>query len=99
MGEQKSDFGLQGGNTVRKGSLEFVLYYIRFDLQGGNPPTPTTTPPLLLTLPFSWMGNAYLVIEVGFLKDEESTQRVQLPYSRVKRIADMNVSKKLQRRR
>ncbi len=31
-----SDFGLQGKNTVHKGILEFVLYYIRFDLQGGD---------------------------------------------------------------
>ena len=28
--------GFRGGNTVHKGILEFVLYYIRFD-----PPTPT----------------------------------------------------------
>ena len=42
MGEQKSDFGLQGGNTVHQGILEYVLYYIRFDLQGGIPPSPPT---------------------------------------------------------
>ncbi len=37
MGQQKSDFGLQGGggDTVHKGILEFVLCYIRFYLQGG----------------------------------------------------------------
>ena len=41
VGEQKSDFGLQGGgNTVHKRILEFVLYYIRFDLQGEFPPPP-----------------------------------------------------------
>ncbi len=43
MGEQKSNFGLQGGNTVHKEILEFVLYYIRFDLQGGGCPPPTPT--------------------------------------------------------
>ncbi len=41
MGEQKSDFVLQGGDTVHKEILELVLYYIRFDLQGGDfPPCP-----------------------------------------------------------
>ena len=46
VGEQKSDFGLQGGNTVHKRILEFILYYIRFDLQGGDspPPCPPPTP-------------------------------------------------------
>ncbi len=39
--------GFRGGDTVHKEILEFVLYYIRFDLQGGysppalSPPTPT----------------------------------------------------------
>ncbi len=43
MGEQKSNFGLQGGDTIHKGILEFVLYYIRFDLQGGG--FPPLSPP------------------------------------------------------
>ena len=30
--------GFRGGNTVHKEILEFVLYYIRFDLQGGDFP-------------------------------------------------------------
>ncbi len=47
VGEQKSDFGLQGGNTVHKEILEFVLYYIRFHLQGGiwAPRAPRPPPP------------------------------------------------------
>ncbi len=45
VGEQKSDFGLQGGNTVHKRILEFVLYYIRFDLQGRGFPLPVPPPP------------------------------------------------------
>ncbi len=51
VGEQKSDFGLQGGNTVHKGILEFVLYYIRFDLQGGGvcPPCPPLRPRMLVS--------------------------------------------------
>ncbi len=38
--------GFRGGNTVHKGILEFLLYYIRFDLQGGisPPPCPPPTP-------------------------------------------------------
>ncbi len=38
VGEQKSDSGLQGGNTVHKEILDLVPYYKRFDLQGGGVP-------------------------------------------------------------
>ncbi len=36
--------GFRGGNTVHEGILEFVLYYIRFDLQGGDFPPPVPPP-------------------------------------------------------
>ncbi len=56
VGGQKSDFGLLGGgNTVHKGILEFVLYYIRFDLKG-----PPSSPRMTVSDPYLALSTTFL---------------------------------------